>query len=205
MIDTIIFDIGGVLVDDGGKRINVNAHYGLPCNDKYWNNEGDKIWRDYKTGKCTELEYWQRLLKGTHMQGREDEVALYARQVHASSKPGKANFLLPKLKPNYNLALLSDHSTEWSAEVVKTLELDKYCNPIIISSEVGLAKPDRAIYELTLRKVNRIETPERCVFIDDKLANIIAAEQVGIKGVNLTKEDTRDSLELKLKSLGVVW
>ena len=129
MIDTIIFDIGGVLVDDSGRRININEHYGLP-----WNDKEDKTWQDYKTGKCTEQEYWQRVLKGTYMQGRETEVALYARHVHASQGPGKANFLLPKLKPKYNLAILSNHSTEWTDGLIKNFELRKYCSPIIISS-----------------------------------------------------------------------
>ncbi|MEK6857605.1 MAG: HAD-IA family hydrolase [Nanoarchaeota archaeon] len=198
MIDTVIFDIGGVLVDDSGRRININEHYGLP-----WNDKEDKVWKDYKTGKCTETEYWQRVLRGTYMQGREEEVALYARQIHASSKPGKANFLLPKLKPKYNLAILSNHSTEWTEGLIKNLELRKYCSPIIISSEVGLAKPNGVIYELTLREVNRLETPEKCVFIDDKIENIRAAEQVGIVGLQLTKEDTQESLIDKLRKLGV--
>lgn len=229
MIDTIIFDIGGVLVNDNGRRININEHYGLP-----WNDKDDKMWQKYKIGKCTEKEYWQILLEGTHMQGREEEVALYARQIHASSKQGKANFLLPKLKPNYNLAILSNHSTEWTDGLIANLELRKYCSPIIISSEVGLAKPDRAIYELTLKEVNRLESPEKCIFIDDKIENIEAAEQVGIIGVQLitpnfnnnkkivkfgeyaerqswnesdvlqhTKEDTQESLAEKLRKLGV--
>lgn len=198
MIDTVIFDIGGVLVSGRGRRMNINEHYGLP-----WNDTEDKVWQEYKTGKCTEQEYWERLLKGTYMQGKEKEVALYARQVHSSLDKGRANFLLPKLKPNYNLAILSNHSIEWTDGIIKRLEFDKYCSPIIISAKVGLAKPNRAIYELILKELNRAENPEKCVFIDDDIRNIKAAEEVGIKGVHLAKEDTSEILEEKLRKLGV--
>ena len=57
----------------------------------------------------------------------------------------------------------------------------------IISGDVGLAKPDKKIYELAIQKFNLV--PENSLFIDDKMENIKGAESVGIKTIHLKKPE----------------
>jgi len=57
----------------------------------------------------------------------------------------------------------------------------------IISGDVGLAKPDKKIYELAIKKFNLV--PENSLFIDDKIENIKGAESVGIKTIHLRKPE----------------
>jgi putative hydrolase of the HAD superfamily len=46
------------------------------------------------------------------------------------------------------------------------------------SAEMGLAKPDPAAY---LKALERIDMPaNRCVFVDDRMENVVAAQSVGI-------------------------
>ena len=54
----------------------------------------------------------------------------------------------------------------------------------IFSCKVHLTKPDPAIYKLILAQYNL--TAEECVFIDDTLPNIKAAEALGIHGIHFT-------------------
>ena len=63
----------------------------------------------------------------------------------------------------------------------------------VISSEVGLRKPDPRIYELTLR---RLDLPaQQAVFVDDGAPNIEAAERLGLRGV-LHSEAAKTRAEL---------
>ena len=52
---------------------------------------------------------------------------------------------------------------------------------MVISAEEGFAKPDREIYEITLRKLG--SEPQECVFVDDLQENIQAARALGMTGI----------------------
>jgi len=49
---------------------------------------------------------------------------------------------------------------------------------VVISSEVGLRKPDPAIYELGAREIGL--PPEACVFVDDLGGNLKPAAALGM-------------------------
>ncbi|WP_198539353.1 HAD-IA family hydrolase [Streptomyces graminilatus] len=58
----------------------------------------------------------------------------------------------------------------------------------VISEVVGMAKPDPAIYQLTLDRIGLPGT--ECVFVDDHPVNLPPAEALGITTVLATNEDT---------------
>ena len=51
----------------------------------------------------------------------------------------------------------------------------------IYSAEVKLLKPDPRIYQLALAQLKL--PAEACVFVDDKLVNVQAAQALGMQGV----------------------
>jgi putative hydrolase of the HAD superfamily len=59
---------------------------------------------------------------------------------------------------------------------------------IVISSQVGMVKPNADIFLYTLEKINIL--PEEALFIDDSQSNITAAEQLGIRGYLYTNYDS---------------
>ena len=66
---------------------------------------------------------------------------------------------------------------------------------IVISGDEGVTKPDRAIFDTLLRRYGL--EPARTVFIDDRRANVEAATELGIRGVELrTPEGLRDELRV---------
>ncbi len=69
---------------------------------------------------------------------------------------------------------------------------------ILVSGFEKLAKPDRAIYELALKRFDR--PAERCLFIDDRAENVAAAERLGIAGHQFQDAETlaRDLRSLEL-------
>lgn len=58
----------------------------------------------------------------------------------------------------------------------------------VISEVVGMAKPDPAIYQLTLDRLGLPGTA--CVFVDDHPVNLPPAEALGITTVLATDEDS---------------
>ncbi len=60
-------------------------------------------------------------------------------------------------------------------------ELFALFDGLVFSGPVGLAKPDRAIFEHLLNH-HGLDAQE-CVFINDTSRNIIACEAVGIHGI----------------------
>lgn len=72
---------------------------------------------------------------------------------------------------------------------------------VVISGEVGMRKPERAIYELTLDRLG-LQASE-CVFIDDMARNVAAAAQAGLAGiVHRTFAETAGELEALFPGAG---
>jgi 2-haloacid dehalogenase len=70
---------------------------------------------------------------------------------------------------------------------------------IVVSGDERLVKPDAAIYQLCLSRNNL--KAENCIFIDDSLKNVKAAEAIGMKAHHFT---TPQGLRTELKGLGLL-
>ena len=81
--------------------------------------------------------------------------------------------------------------SNWSAETFHGPEQNmisdyaflKIFDGLLISGEDKLIKPDNAIYQLAINRFNL--TPKETVFIDDKLENIKAAQNLNFKTIHL--------------------
>lgn len=106
--------------------------------------------------------------------------------------------LIKQLKGRYKIGLLSNSSSMFLRDILENYSLNPYFDAVIISSEVGLIKPQPEIFMLALRKLN---TPaEHTIFIDDNHHNVVGAQKVGIRGLDYTNLQT---LRADLARLGV--
>jgi putative hydrolase of the HAD superfamily len=79
------------------------------------------------------------------------------------------------------LALLTNNVREWEPHWRAMLPIDELFEVVVDSAFVGMRKPDREIYELTLE---RLSLPaESCVFVDDLEHNCRAAEELGMRAI----------------------
>jgi epoxide hydrolase-like predicted phosphatase len=91
-----------------------------------------------------------------------------------------------KLRETYRVALLTNAWPDADKLFLKKqgidvrAEFDVYVN----SAEVGLAKPDPAIYWLTLERLD--VRPQEAVFLDDNPRNVEAARALGIQTIHVT-------------------
>lgn len=93
------------------------------------------------------------------------------------------------LRNRFRTAILSN-SGPGAREHERCWGLEAVTDDIVYSHEVGLAKPDPAIYELTQRRLG-VRAPE-IVFVDDVAVNVSAARRCGWHAV--LHEDTRTSI-----------
>jgi epoxide hydrolase-like predicted phosphatase len=80
------------------------------------------------------------------------------------------------------LAMLTNNVREWEARWRAMLPVDELFELVVDSAFVGMRKPERGIYTLTLDRLGL--PPSACVFIDDIDVNCDAARDAGIHAVH---------------------
>jgi putative hydrolase of the HAD superfamily len=93
-------------------------------------------------------------------------------------------------------------SNSWGDGIYEGADLNDIFDEIVISGEVGLHKPDPAIFALTCTRLD-VE-PRECVFVDDLRENCAAAEALGMtailhRGADSTLPELERLLELQLR------
>lgn len=88
----------------------------------------------------------------------------------------------------HRMALLTNNVREWEPLWRAKLPVDEIFETVVDSAFVGMRKPDREIYELTLSRLEGV-APEECVFIDDTKVNCEAAEELGIAAVHFVDNE----------------
>ena len=85
-------------------------------------------------------------------------------------------------------------SNSWGSAIYDPAELEGLFDTKVISGEVGMHKPQPAIYLLAAERLD--VAPERCVFVDDLRENVAGAEAVGMTAVlHRDLDATLDRLE----------
>lgn len=179
-IDTIIFDIGDVLVDctsfdKAMKERNIPEQY-IPILKEAWlSTEDEQIeFEDHILRAQEKLEsaYLCRFMTDVAMASIETVIPF-----------DFTDRMLHKLKERYKLYYLSNWGRGSFEELKKTWRFDflKYFDGGVVSYEVKTTKPDPAIYKILLEKYNI--DPHRSIFFDDKKENVQVARNLGMNGV----------------------
>lgn len=93
--------------------------------------------------------------------------------------------LIPALSTTYKLAVVSD---AWPSleNVFRFAGLRSYFSSFIISSKLGVTKPDELMYKTALEELN-VSTDE-AIFIDDSIKNCNGATKLGIESFVLCRD-----------------
>jgi len=200
-IDTIVFDLGGVLIDwnpeyvykevFNGDQEKVDWFLNTICTSD-WNIEQDagrsfheateflvKQYPEYEDWIRIYYDRWEDMLGGTI----KETVSL-----------------LNNIKTSNTHRLYA--LTNWSAEAfpvaLQRYEFLQHFEGIVVSGEEKTRKPFPLIYEILLDRYQII--PEQCIFIDDNFGNVAAAEKFGINGIHFRSPQ---QLKKDLNNLGV--
>jgi putative hydrolase of the HAD superfamily len=190
-IDAVIFDFGGVLSANG--RIDAIAK-------RFGHHDHEAVQRILMGDYGTDSDHpWHRLERGEislEENRRLNKVALAAAGIDlpppttGSSTRPPMSFepnqpvigLVDELRAaDIRLGVLTNNVREFRELWRAMLPFDEWFDDVVDSHEVGLRKPNPAIYELALTRLG--VSAGRTAFLDDVLTNVRAAEQVGMIGV----------------------
>lgn len=179
MITTIIFDFYGVFQDDVYGRWLIKN--GLTRSDEYLS----AIQR-FDSGALTREDFIARLSILTGRAVTYDEVYGHG-EYNETLIP-----LVQILKKKYRIGLLSNASESLRSKL-EDRHLSQLFDTITISSEVGVAKPHKEIYQRALETLHA--NPHEALFIDDNPSFADAAEELGMSAIQFsTTEALRQEL-----------
>lgn len=101
-----------------------------------------------------------------------------------------------QLKGTYKIGLLSNTGKDTLDELFSSAERAELFDDVLVSSDVGMIKPSRDLFELSLERLGVAAV--EAVFIDDRPVNIDGAERVGMKTILFT---TNQQFEVELAAL----
>ena len=196
-IESIIFDWGGVLVDDPrpGLLKYCSESFGVPLED--YTQVHDMFLEEFHKGKISEDRFWRQISDklGKPMPAARSQLYEAFRSVYV---PKQQMFeLVSSLHDKgYKTALLSN--TELPA--VRFFHEQNYnmFDLFAFSCIERMAKPQRRIYEVTLERLG--SRAEQTVFIDDRQDYIQGAKNVGL---NTILFKSIDQVKDELVKLGV--
>jgi epoxide hydrolase-like predicted phosphatase len=196
-IKSVIFDWGGVLIDDPAPGLMEFCAKALKVSKEDYIKAHGKFEADFQKGLIREDAFWEQICRELNVP-KPNMHSLWAEAFKAAHVPRNSMFLMAaSLQTNgYRTAVLSN--TEVPA--MQHFHLQKYemFDVAVFSCLEGVKKPDREIYEITIKKLG--SQPEQAVFIDDKPEYINGAKEVGI---NTILFQNIDQVKDELNRLGV--
>ena len=184
-IDTIIFDLGGVLIDWNpeyvyldvfkGDRQKMQWFFDTICTHD-WNENQDA---GYPIAKATE----ERI--ALFPEHEELIRIFYGRWVDMLGDAIQDTvMILDKLikSEKYKVVALTNWSHETFPIALERFEFLSWFEGIVVSGEEQTRKPFVDIYNITLKRFNI--NAKQSVFIDDNLRNVNDAKELGINGIH---------------------
>ncbi len=84
------------------------------------------------------------------------------------------------------MCLLSNDVAEWSEFLTEYHHMNSYFKEKIVSGDVHLRKPDKAIFEYALEKLQC--EPQDCIFVDNSVKNLRVAEELGMQTILFNRD-----------------
>lgn len=186
MIKAIIFDCFGVLITDGLSQMVNAAPEGVR------EQIVDLLHASHR-GLVPAAESNTSIAELLGM--TDDEYRAQISQLEVKNQP-LLEYIV-SLRSQYKTAMLSNIGRSSIDKRFSKAELDTHFDEIFISGDLGIAKPDREIYELAATTLGVL--PEECVFTDDRPEFCEAAARVGMKAIQFTSlSDFTDKLSVLL-------
>jgi epoxide hydrolase-like predicted phosphatase len=181
-IRAVVFDIGGVLAAcepmDFARR--AEAEHGLTTGAL--GAELADVWSAGALGAITEAQVTAAIVERSGMTAAQTDAMLAEmwRQYLGVANTELIAFARG-LRPAYRTGILSNSFVGAREREQALFGFEDLVDDLVYSHEVGVSKPDPAIWELTARR-HQVE-PAELAFLDDHPANVESAREYGIAAV----------------------
>ena len=180
----VIFDYGRVLTGppDPAAYAELLRITGLTADrlDQFY-------WKDrnaYDEGKLTGIGFWRQIVRNEGLNLSEpaiEELNLWDARMWTRGDQVMLDWQLAIKRHGLLTAIVSNMGDSVHEHMVRELRWLSRFDVLVWSYQLGIAKPDPAIYRYALEKLGT--QPAETLFIDDKAENVEAAVALGMKGI----------------------
>lgn len=191
MIDTILLDLGGVLIDVDYHRtadaFNALGFDGFEA--IYSKAQQDHLFDGFEIGALSPAEFRLRI-RSLHGNGITDDQVDHCWNAMLGRIPQERIDLVARLKQRYRVLLLSNtnviHVPAFERIIAEHNGISNFkslFDGAYYSCEMGLRKPDAQAFHHVLSRHGA--EPSRTLFIDDSIQHVIGARDAGLRGEHL--------------------
>ena len=213
-IKHFIFDLGGVLIEKTFvlknllDMIEADLNISIPRDD---NSYIRKTKRSLSSGRISSRDFLEKIFNKYYYPFQKEGALppkkvnveyyvelwfdLYSQVTNVSSEMAE---IIERLhQADYIVSLMSNtHDIHAKSNFLKGFYdiFDK----VFLSNEIGYIKPEMAKYKYVLKKLDT--KPKKCIFIDDKIQNLVPARDLGIIVIRF---ESFEKFKKQLNELGV--
>jgi 2-haloacid dehalogenase len=182
--NTVIFDLGGVLIDWNPRYVYRTIFKTEEEIDWFFENIATHEWNENQDAGYPLDAGTEDLIK-KHPDWEDEIRAYYGRWEEMLGGPIPETveiFRQLKQKPEIKTYALTNWSAETFPIALKRYDFLHWFDGRVVSGEEKTRKPFFEFYQRLLNRYN--VSPGEALFIDDNLRNVKAAEELGISGIH---------------------
>ena len=198
-VQAVLWDVGGVFLPSPFSHIRAfGAEIGMDGDELLelvfgpYHEDTDHPWHRLERGELSFADTNEGLISQAAARGVDvDPMAVLMQMGRGEgarmARPDVVALAQRIRADGLRTAIITNNIAEFREGWKSLFDIDSMVELVIDSSEVGLRKPDPAIFVLALERLGGI-APERAVFLDDAPGNVAAAHAIGIRAI-LVEDD----------------
>jgi epoxide hydrolase-like predicted phosphatase len=200
-IEAVLFDFNGVLTTSPfahmaalGTDSGVDGQVVLDLMLGPYDEDTDHAWHRFERGEITAAEY------GADLFARAAEAKLqldFASLGNMMSRLDVHDVVIERIRQlrvdGYRTGLVTNNVKEASTQWRELVPVDELFEVIVDSSAVGMRKPNPAIFLHALELLGGV-APDRAVFLDDAVGNVVGAQAAGLHAILVDAADPSGAL-----------
>lgn len=202
-VDAVLLDFGGVFTTSPfealrsvAEEIEADFDEAMALVFGPYDRDGDHPWHQVERGELALEVARQLVVEQASAAGYDLDLFLVLQRMGGGGvRDDVVDHVRAIRSSGRSTALVTNNAAEFRDLWRPLLPLDELFDVVVDSSEVGVRKPDPAIFRLTLERLGGVD-PTRAAFLDDYPGNVAAARRLGMHGIVVEPDHAPAFVEL---------
>lgn len=181
-ITAVLFDLTGVITTSPWPQLTAAAGGNVSLLVGEYHEDSDHPWHRLERGEISIASWFEEVTTLAEAAGVELDLSpMAALRDEMVVFPQVVDRISALRREGYKTGLVTNNVREGSSMWRRLVDVALF-DAVIDSSEVGIRKPNPAIFELALDRL-AVADPSSAVFLDDLESNVAAARAFGMKAI----------------------